>query len=176
MAVVAGDEVGNGDSFFLALVREHRAAHAVADRPHALGARLAVIVDLDEAAAVERDAGALGQQVLGEWPPPDGDDHSIDDERLVAGCVRVGDVHAVLFDLRAGNLGAEPDVEALLLEMPQRFLRDRAVGHRQELLERLEHDRLGTEPAPHAAQLEPDDARPDDAEALRNRVELECSP
>ena len=60
--------------------------------------------------------------------------------------------------------------------MPLRFLRERAVGHRQELLERLQHDDFGAEAAPHAAELEPDDARADDAKPLRHRVEFERAP
>ena len=35
-------------------------------------------------------------------------------------------------DGRAGDLGAEPDVEPLLLQMAQRFLRDLLIGHRRE--------------------------------------------
>jgi hypothetical protein len=33
VAVLAGDALGDGDALFLGLVREHRAAHHVADRP-----------------------------------------------------------------------------------------------------------------------------------------------
>ena len=176
MPVLAGDEVRDRDTLLLALVREHRAAHAVADRPDALRAGLAVIVDLDESARIEHDARAIGQQVLREGPAADGDDDAVDDERLAAARIRVTDVHAVLLDFRARYLRTEADVEALLLEVTQRLLGERAIRHGQELLERLQHDGLRPEPAPHAAELESDDARADDAKPLRHRVELECAP
>ena len=41
---------------------------------------------------------------------------------------------------------------------------------------RLEHDDLGAEPAPDAAEFEADDAGADHAEALRHGVELERAP
>ena len=50
------------------------------------------------------------------------------------------------------------------------------VGHRQELLERLEHDDFGAEAAPDAAEFEPDHARADHAEPLRHGLELERAP
>ena len=53
--------------------------------------------------------------------------------------VGVGDVDAVAGDLRAGDLRAEPDIQPLLLEMPQGFFRELLVGHRQEIWQRLEH-------------------------------------
>ena len=51
-----------------------------------------------------------------------------------------------------------------------------AVGHRQERIERFEHDDFRTETAPDAAELETDDAGADHAEALRHGVELERAP
>ena len=53
---------------------------------------------------------------------------------------------------------------------------DGAVGHRQERIERFEHDHFRAETPPHAAELEADDAGADDAEALRHGVELERAP
>jgi hypothetical protein len=46
----AGDQFGHRDAFLEALVRQHRPAHAVADRPDAVDAGVAVFVDLDHAA------------------------------------------------------------------------------------------------------------------------------
>ncbi len=74
LAVAAGDEVGHHDALLLALVRQHRAAHAVADRPDALRAGAALIVDLDEAALIELDAGARGQQIARVGTAADGHD------------------------------------------------------------------------------------------------------
>ena len=73
-------------------------------------------------------AGAVGQQALGVGATADGDQQLVDDERLLALLVGVGDVHAVLLDLGLGDLGAEPDVEALLLELARGGLGDVGVG------------------------------------------------
>src|SRR5690606_19429920 len=111
----AGDELGHRDAFLEALVREHRAAHAVADGPHAVDAGVAVLVDLDHAALVQLHAGAIGQQAPGRSAPADADQQLVDDDRLLALVVGVGDVHTVLFHLGPADLGAEADVQALLL-------------------------------------------------------------
>ena len=55
-AVLAGDALGDRDALLLGLVREHRAAHDVADRPDVGEIGLALVVDGDEAALVERRA------------------------------------------------------------------------------------------------------------------------
>src|SRR5260221_13401927 len=48
--VLPGDALGHGHALLLRLVREHRPAHHVADRPHASETRAAVLVHDDEAA------------------------------------------------------------------------------------------------------------------------------
>ena len=60
--------------------------------------------------------------------------------------------------------------------MTQRLACELLIGEGEELRQRLEHGDLRAEPAPHAAKLEPDHARPDHAETLRHRLELQCAP
>ena len=60
------------------------------------------------------------------------------------------------------------DRETLLRERLLRFLRDRFVGGAEECRQRLEDRDLRAQPPPDAAHLEADDARADDAEALRH--------
>src|SRR5262249_55506777 len=60
----AGDQFGDRDAFLAALVREHRAAHAIADRPDAVHAGVAVLVDDDAAAVVHLHAAAFGERAL----------------------------------------------------------------------------------------------------------------
>jgi hypothetical protein len=81
------------------LVREHRAAHAVADRPHVLGAGLAVLVDQHAAALVELHAGAFGQQALRGGAAAHGHQQLVDDDGLLALVVGVGDVDFLALDL-----------------------------------------------------------------------------
>src|SRR6187402_2655026 len=64
VAVFAGDHVTDHHAFILRLVRQHRAAHAVADGIDVLGRRLAVIVHGDEATFVDLHARTFGQQFL----------------------------------------------------------------------------------------------------------------
>jgi hypothetical protein len=51
-----------------------------------------------------------------------------------------------------------------------------AVRHRQERIERFEHDDFRTQATPHAAQLEADHAGADHAQTLRHGVEFERAP
>jgi hypothetical protein len=53
VAVLASDALGHRHPFFLGLVREHRAAHHVADGPHARQVGAAFVVNHDRAALVE---------------------------------------------------------------------------------------------------------------------------
>ena len=57
--------------------------------------------------------------------------------------------------------------------MAQRFLGDLLIGHREKRVERLQHDDVGAEPAPDAAELEADHAGADDAQAFRYVVEIQ---
>src|SRR3546814_2624553 len=82
----------------------HRAAHAVADRPHAVDAGVAVFVDLDHAALVELHAGAIGQQAAARGAAADRDQQLVERDRLLAVLVGVGDDHFLLLAL-AGDFG-----------------------------------------------------------------------
>ena len=64
VAVPAGDQVGGHHAFVLGLVRQHRAAHAVADGEDIGRARAAMLVHHDEAARVDLDARAFAEQIL----------------------------------------------------------------------------------------------------------------
>src|SRR6185437_2929341 len=62
---LAGDPLGHRHAFLGTLVRQHRAAHGVADRPHAVDAGVVVLVDDDATALVQPHAGVVGQQAGG---------------------------------------------------------------------------------------------------------------
>src|SRR6185437_5913455 len=107
-----------------ALVREHRAAHAIADRPDTVHRRAAVIVDLDESARIERH-GRLGHpEIARVRSAADGDDEPIDRELVRALRVLVRDLHAFAAGRGPGDLRAEPDIESLALELPQGLARE----------------------------------------------------
>ena len=104
------------------------------------------------------------------------DDQPVNHERLRPLRVAVTDLHAVLLHRRARDLGAEPDIEAQFLEVPRGFLGELRIGHRQELGQRLQHHGFGAEPAPDAAELEPDHAGTDHAQPLRHHGKVERAP
>ena len=170
----AGDQLGHRDAFLEALVRQHRAAHAVTHRPHAVDAGVAVRVDHDLAALVELDAGAVGQQALGGGAAAHGHQQLVHHQFLRGALViGVADVHAVLLDLGGGALAAQLDVQALLLEFARGDLAHFRVGRGEEVRQAFEDGDLGAQALPHAAQLQADHAGADHAQALRHGFQVE---
>src|SRR5438309_8398023 len=62
LAETPGDEVGDHHALLLALVGQHRAAHAVPDRPHTLDTGAAGLIDRDEAALIESHTAPPAQE------------------------------------------------------------------------------------------------------------------
>ena len=151
-----------------------RTQSPTAQTPSTAGA--AVLIDLDEAALVQLHAGAGSQQVLRIRPAADGHHQAIDADVLLALGIGVGDIDRIALDGGLRDLGAQADVQPLLLEGAQRLLGQLLVGEGQELGQRLEHDDLGAEAAPDAAELQTDDAGADDAEPLGHGIKVERAP
>ena len=82
VAMLAGDALGHRDALLLGLVRQHRPAHHVADRPDAGQVGAAVVVDDDGAALVELEADGLGVQAVGVGHAADRHDQAVDSQRL----------------------------------------------------------------------------------------------
>ncbi len=175
----AGDQFGHRDAFLEALVRQHRAAHAVADRPHAIHAGVAMPVDLDLAAVGDLDARAVGQQVLGGGLAAHGHQQLVHGQGLLAGRVGVAEHHLLgvvaAGDLGLADLGAQLDVQTLLLEFLQGGLGHFGIGQGQEVRQRFEDGHLGAQALPHAAQLQADHAGTDDGQTLGNGGEIQAA-
>ncbi len=139
-------------------------------------ARAAMVVDFDEPTRIDRDARVRGQEILRVRPASDRDDELVDLQLKLARGGRIDHVDRPVRDLGARDLGAQLDVEAQLPEMTQSLLGDRLIGHRQELVERLQHRHFAPQAAPNAAEFESDDAGADDAETFRHRVEFQRVP
>ncbi len=118
----------------------------------------------DHAALVGNDADALQAQALGERTAADGDQHVVGLDRLggAAGDGLDRQLHALGRGLRAGDLRAQLELEALLgedlLELGGHF----GVGARQDAVQELDHGHLGAQALPDRAQLQADDAGADD--------------
>jgi hypothetical protein len=169
----AGDQLGDGHAFLETLVREHRAANAVAHCPDAFDAGVAVLVDDDASALVDLDASAFGQQLVGGGAAADGDQQPVDGDGLLAVLVGVGDLDRLFPDLGLRDLGAQLDGQALLVELAARGLGDVGIGGAEEGVHCLEHRHFRAQALPHAAQLQADDAGADDAQTLRHRSQIE---
>jgi hypothetical protein len=73
----------------------------------------------------------------------------------------------------AVTLAAQPDVQALLLELARGDLRHFGVGGGKEIRQAFEDGHFGAQALPHAAQLQPDHAGADHAQALRHGLEIQ---
>ena len=161
-------------------MRQHRAAHAVAHGPDAIDAGVAVRIDHDATVLVELHAGAVGQQALARGLAAHRDQQLVDHDGLLALRVGVGDVDlGILFrvglDLGLADLGAEPDVQALLLEFLQRGPGHLGIGQREEVGQGFKDRDLGAQTLPHAAQFQADHAGADHAQALGHAGEVQAA-
>src|SRR5690606_38898509 len=173
----AADQLGNRDAFLEALVRQHRAAHAVTHGPDPVDAGVAVLVDLDPATLVELHAGVVGQQALRCRLATDRHQQLVEHQGLLAVLAGVGDVDflalGAVLDLGLADLGADPDVQALLLELAGGNPGDLGIGGGQEAVDRFQHGDLSAQALPYAAQLQADDAGADHPQALRGGLEIQ---
>ncbi len=154
-------------------MREHRTADHITDGPDIQRGGATLVIHLDIASFADIDAGQRIQQTRGFGSPTNGDDDFVDRDLVAALTVVVFEDHTVIRHLGFAQLCAEADVQPLLLELPLRLARNLPVGHKQELVHRLEYRYFRTEALPNAAELQPDDARTDNAESPRHRVELQ---
>ena len=77
MRLLAGDALGDRHPLLLGLVREHRPAHHVADRPDIGQVAPAVAVDGYEAALIQLEAHGGRVQAFGIGQPADGNDQAV---------------------------------------------------------------------------------------------------
>jgi len=169
MPVLSRDALRDGDALLFRLVREHRAADDIADRPHVREVGPALRVDGDEAALVERQLDRIGSKARGVRHAADRDDQPIVSRllRLAVG-ILVADDDIVRARLDAGDCDARVNDEPLLREHALRFLRHRFVRGAEERGQRFEDGGLGAKAPPHAAHLESDHAGAHDAKPFRH--------
>ena len=163
-----GDVLGDEDALGEAAVRELQPGDDVAHGVDAVDGGAAALVGDDEA-AVERDAGLLVAQPVGDRAAADGDEQQVGDELVAAlevhrhgvepSCVRRLEPHA----------GAERDAA-----LAERALQGRAHGgvlRGDEPGQRLDDGHLGAERAHDGGELDPDDAAAEHDDALGHGIE-----
>ncbi|RMW19837.1 hypothetical protein ALO98_05348 [Pseudomonas syringae pv. tagetis] len=175
LSLVALDALDHHDAFFRGLVRQHQTTNHVTDGIDTRYAGGAVVINVDETALVQVDATVRSQQVSSNRTTTHGHDQAIEGDRLFASSVGIADNHFFAFDLGTGHTSAQLDVQALLGEGFQRFLGNRFVGGRDELVQCFQNSDLGTQASPYGAQLQTDHASADDAETLWNLLEFQCA-
>ena len=172
---LARDVLGDGDAFLGRLVGEHRPRHRIADGVDAVDRGAAQGVDLDAPRRVEGEPSRFGLKSIGERPASDRDHQPVELEGLLLFPFPAGDLYAAAGGLRAGDPGAEPDVEPLGGEGRERGARDVPVRGGEEVVQRLQEGHFRPETRPYAAELDPDHPRPDDAQAPGHFRERERS-
>ena len=95
--VLTGDAFGHRHTFLFGLVRQHRPTNHVANRPDVGEVGAAIVIDLDEAPFIERQAHAARIQALGVGLPADRDDQPLTLELLLlASRIGIGQSDAVI--------------------------------------------------------------------------------
>src|ERR1700730_10776981 len=132
-----------------------------------------MLVDLDAAAIVERDAGFLEAEALGVGHTADRDQHHVGFQRFRRAARSRLDLcrERLARGVDAGDLGAELEYKPLLFQDALELFGDFALHARQEAVEKFHHGALRAEPVPHRAELEPDHAGADDQHFLGHPVE-----
>ena len=162
-----------GNALLLGLVCQHGSRDDVADGPHAGGAGLELVVDLHTAKAVGGDAVVLQVEALCEGAAAGGHQHDVHVQLLgvTAGAGLDGQSHTAVGDLGLGDLVAQHELEALLLEELLVLLRDLAVHGRHDAIQELDDGHLRTQAVPHRSHLQTNHAATDDSQLLRHLLQ-----
>jgi len=127
-------QLGNHDALFHGLVRQHRSAHNVADRPDPWEIGLAVTIDFNHAAIGQLEANCFAIEAIGIRDAANGNDQAVGIELLGFTILRfVGNRDALLGRLDIADLDSGLDVQTLLGEQLERFLGDVLIGKGQEV-------------------------------------------
>jgi hypothetical protein len=139
-------------------VREPERRDHVAERPDALDVGAAVLVDGDEAAVVDLDAGGVEPGALGDRAATDGDEQQVGLQLLVAlGLDRAHDPSSGGLDV--GDLHAGHRGDAALAEGAADLLGGVGVLERQQPVLELDDGDLDAERVPGGGELHADRAR-----------------
>ena len=165
VAMLARNALCDCDAFFLGLVRQHRAAHHVADGPDVGQISFALAIDHNGTALVELQPHFLRRKTNGVGHPTNRHDQLVHFKRLgLTLGVGPGDGHAFFPDLDFADFGAELDIQTLLDKGFVRFLGNLLIDRPQKHRQSLQHSHLGTQTAPDRPHLQADHARADQSQ------------
>ncbi|MNQ93076.1 hypothetical protein D3C85_1085230 [compost metagenome] len=154
---LAGNALDADDGLVLGLVRQHRAGGDVAYHPDPRRAALVAVVG-EHAAWIGGQANGLQAQALGVGAATDGHQYVVGPEgfRQAAGGGFDGELHGVLIDLGAGDLGTQLEAHALLGQGALQGFAGFVVQARTDAAQVFHHRHLGAQAAPDRAQLQAD--------------------
>src|SRR6516162_1517240 len=167
------DNFGNGHTFVLGLVRQHRSRHHVANGVDALHVGGEVRVDLYTTAIIDANAGLLQAETFGVGHAADADQHDVGFQRLLGAAGSRLDLRDERLARRidAGDFRTEPELKPLLFPEALKLPRDLTVHAGQNAVQEFDDRDLGAEPVPDRAELEPNDACAYDQQFARHLVE-----
>ena len=181
---VDGDAVGDaapvvveqvrGDDLVVVVgrVREGAAAVDVAQRPDARRAGAQLVVDVDVAAGIGRDPGAVEPQVVRVGLPSHGQQHvrAVDFARLFLAAHMDADAAVALVQRR--HCGVQPEGDAFAFEHRLDRGRDFLVLARDDARRHLDDRDAAAEAPVHLRELEADVAAADDDQVLGQEIDV----
>lgn len=161
-------------AFVHGLVREHRLADDVADREDVRDVRAHLLVDFDEAAVRDGDAGLVGADLLAVRAAADRDQHEVVALRFRRRLLALElHVDAVLLRFGTDRLGLQHHVAEALRVVLLPDLDEVAVRAVHQHVEHFDDVDLGAERRVDRRHFEADDAAADHEHPLRLLAQLE---
>ena len=179
------DHLRSHRSLLLRLVRQHRAAHDVADGVDVRLVRAQIRVHLHEAALVHLHARLLQTQALRVGHAAHAHQHRLRLQRLLLSvCTSPplpsptlaalhAQLHARLRHLAAQHLRAQLELHSLLRQALLQRRRHVRVVRSADVVQELHHLHLRAQAAPHRTQLQTDHAAAHHDQALRDLAQLQ---
>ncbi len=151
MAFLPGHDFSDGHTFFFGFVRQHRAAHDIADGIDANSRCFEMIVDGNAAALVELDADIFETQAIGIRFAADRYEHDVAAQHFFfAAGRRFHREHEAfafyVFD--AGYFHAELEMHFLFFQHALELLGDFRIHRAADFIEIFHHGYFRAEPAP----------------------------
>ena len=175
LGVVPGDGFSNHDALFHRFVRQHRAAHQVADGVDAFDIGAALFVNDDKTTLILSHTAAFGQQALSVWTTANSDNQFVKFGSLFTVFVLIGHGDDTVVDFGAGDFRAQTNIQTLFGQNFLRVFGDLFVNHRQEGIQRFQYDNVSTQTAPDRTQFQTDDTGADHTQTLGYGGESQCA-
>ena len=155
MPMLASNALSHGNALFLGLVRQHRAAHHIANRPDVGQVGFAVSVGHNRAALVQLQSDSFRGKPNRVGNAANRDDELVYVQRLgFAFGIGVRHRHTFFTGFNVANLDAQLNLQALLGESLVRLLGNLLVHSAEESWQTFQHRHLGPQTPPDRAHFQ----------------------